>query len=132
MEFYFIFLGLSFEWVSTAYTDRSCFFYETCLSLDISTDGIWCYIVLWVIPHSSSHIIRWSNLKDRLISICPPCSVSYCFNQQSDCTAPSPVYLLKFFCLDRKGLLHGKSSVFSLGSSFILFICSPNVGIDLC
>lgn len=80
---------------------------------DISTDGIWCYIVLWVIPHSSSHIIRWSNLKDRLISICPPCSVSYCFNQQSDCTAPSPVYLLKFFCLDRKGLLHDVTQVLS-------------------
>lgn len=76
------------------------------LVLDISTDGIWCYIVLWVVPHSSS-IIRWTNLKNRLMLECPSCSVSFYFNQLSTRPTCSPVYLLKLFCLDRKGLLHG-------------------------
>ncbi|KAK9279367.1 hypothetical protein L1049_013046 [Liquidambar formosana] len=79
---------------------------------DVSTDGIWCYIVLWVVPHSASLIVRWSNLKDRLLSVCPSCSLSFYFNQQSAaCSTSSPVYLLKFFCLDRKGLLHDVTQV---------------------
>lgn len=106
-------LCLSFEQFPLHTLTYPLFFFcvcETCLSTDISTDGIWCYIVLWVVPHSSSLIIRWSNLKDRLLSICPPCSTPFIFSQSSNCTAPTPVYLLKFFCLDRKGLLHGNSS----------------------
>lgn len=124
--------GPSFEWVSTVYTDIFCFFFETFPSLDISTDGIWCYIVLWVVPHSSSLIIRWSNLKDRLLSICPPCSASFYFTPQSNCSAPSPVYLLKFFSLDRKGLLHGKTAFCLRVLTSIFLMCSTNVGIDLC
>lgn len=77
---------------------------------DISTDGIWCYIVLWVVPHSSS-IIRWTNLKNRLMLECPSCSVSFYFNQLSTRPTCSPVYLLKLFCLDRKGLLHDVTQV---------------------
>ncbi|KAJ7980887.1 ACT domain containing protein [Quillaja saponaria] len=76
---------------------------------DISTDGIWCYILLWVIPHSTSLFVRWSNLKDRLLSICPSSSALYYFNQQPK--RFSPVYLLKFFCLNRKGLLHDVTQV---------------------
>lgn len=75
--------------------------------IDVSTDGKWCYIVLWVVPHSSSLILRWSNLKNRLLSVCPSCLVSFYFDQPSTHAASSPVYLLQFFCLDRKGLLHG-------------------------
>jgi hypothetical protein len=71
---------------------------------DVSTDGKWCYIVLWVVPHSRS-IIRWTHLKNRLLSVCPSCSVSFYWNQQQ--SKSCPVYLLKFFSLDRKGLLHG-------------------------
>ncbi|KAJ4725852.1 ACT domain-containing protein [Melia azedarach] len=78
---------------------------------DISTDGIWCFMVFWVVPHSCSIIVRWANLKNRLLSICPSCSVSFYFNQQSPRSLSSPVYLLKFFCLDRKGLLHDVTQV---------------------
>ncbi|KAF7823589.1 ACT domain-containing protein ACR9-like [Senna tora] len=77
---------------------------------DISTDGIWCYIVLWVFPHSALLSMRWSNLKDRIQEICPPCSAAFFFNQQPT-TRSSPVYLLKFCCLDRKGLLHDVTQV---------------------
>ncbi|XP_028756995.1 ACT domain-containing protein ACR9 isoform X2 [Neltuma alba] len=77
---------------------------------DVSTDGIWCYIVLWVVPRSALLCMRWSNLKDRLQAICPPCLASFYFNQQP--TRSFPVYLLKFCCLDRKGLLHDVTQVF--------------------
>ena len=84
------------------------------LALDISTDGIWCYVVLWVVPHSSSLVVKWSNLKNRLQSECPSCSVSYLLYEQPPTYPPSsPVYLLKFFCLDRRGLLHGKRLFFA-------------------
>ncbi|KAJ4978176.1 hypothetical protein NE237_008956 [Protea cynaroides] len=78
---------------------------------DVSTDGIWCYIVLWVVPHPASLTVSWASLKDRLLSVCPSCAVSYYFNQQSSCSATSPVYMLKFCCLDRKGLLHDVTKV---------------------
>ncbi|KAI4317436.1 hypothetical protein L6164_025303 [Bauhinia variegata] len=76
---------------------------------DFATDGIWCYIVLWVVPHSVVHPMRWPNLKDRLQSICPSCSASFYFNQEP--AGSSPVYLLKFGCHDRKGLLHDVTQV---------------------
>ncbi|KAJ6755402.1 ACT DOMAIN-CONTAINING PROTEIN ACR4-RELATED [Salix purpurea] len=75
---------------------------------DVSTDGKWCYIVFWVVPHSRS-IIRWTNLKNRLLSVCPSCSVSFYWNQQQ--SKSCPVYLLKFISLDRKGLLHDVTQV---------------------
>ncbi|XP_016171741.1 ACT domain-containing protein ACR9 isoform X1 [Arachis ipaensis] len=78
---------------------------------DISTDGIWCYIVLWVIPHSTLLATSCSFLKDRLQSVCPPCSASFYLVQQPP--RSSPVYLLKFCCLDRKGLLHDVTKVLS-------------------
>ncbi|OWM89310.1 ACT domain-containing protein ACR9 [Punica granatum] len=79
---------------------------------DVSTDGIWCYIVLWVLPHSSSLIVRWSNLKSRLLSVCPSsCSVAFYLKQRPANSSPSPVYLLKFLCLDRKELLHDVTQV---------------------
>ena len=77
------------------------------LVVDVSTDGIWCYIVLWVVTQSSSLILRWSNLKNRLVSVCPSCIVSFYLDQSSTHSTSSLVYLLKFFSLARKGLLHG-------------------------
>ncbi|BAT91886.1 hypothetical protein LR48_Vigan05g188000 [Vigna angularis] len=80
---------------------------------DVSTDGVWCYVVLWVIPQSlllpmnSSYLI----LKERLQGICPPCLASFYLVQQP--SRSSPVYLLKFCCLDRKGLLHDVTKVLS-------------------
>ncbi|KAL5992034.1 ACT domain-containing protein acr9 [Asimina triloba] len=77
---------------------------------DVSTDGKWCYVVFWVVPCSSSIIVRWGNLKNRLLSVCPSCSVSIYFEPPARSTA-SPVYLLKFFCQNRKGLLHDVTQV---------------------
>ncbi|KAK4709626.1 hypothetical protein R3W88_030551 [Solanum pinnatisectum] len=65
-----------------------------------------CYVVLWLVPHSSSSIVRWVNLKERLLSVCPTCSVSFYLNEPSPCPASSPVYLLTFCSCDRRGLLH--------------------------
>lgn len=77
---------------------------------DVSTDGVWCYIVLWVIPQSILlPRMSFSYLKDRLQAICPPCLASFYLIQKP--TASSPVYLLKFCCLDRKGLLHDVTKV---------------------
>ncbi|CAI9776742.1 unnamed protein product [Fraxinus pennsylvanica] len=73
---------------------------------DVSTDGIWCYVVLWVIPHPSSPFVKWANLKERLLSVCPSCTTSIYWNPPSPRPSSSPIYLLKFCCCDRGGLLH--------------------------
>ncbi|XP_045805329.1 ACT domain-containing protein ACR9-like [Trifolium pratense] len=78
---------------------------------DVSTDGMWCYIVLWVIPQSVLLPMSYSYLKDRLQAICPPCLASFYLVQKP--TTSSPVYLLKLSCLDRKGLLHDVTKVLS-------------------
>ncbi|XP_047313552.1 ACT domain-containing protein ACR9-like [Impatiens glandulifera] len=78
---------------------------------DVSTDGRWCYIVLWVIPHASTGIVRWSDLKNRLVMVCPTCSTSFYLNQPYPCPKASQVYLITFCCLDRKGLLHDVTQV---------------------
>ncbi|XP_068668173.1 ACT domain-containing protein ACR9-like isoform X2 [Aristolochia californica] len=77
---------------------------------DVSTDGKWCYVVFWVIPRSNLTTVRWENLKNRLLSVCPSCSVSFYFSLPTRSTA-SPLYLLKFLCLNRKGLLHDVTHV---------------------
>ncbi|KAI4368825.1 hypothetical protein MLD38_017339 [Melastoma candidum] len=78
---------------------------------DVSTDGKWCYIVLWVLPHSTSLIIRWSNLKRRLLSVCPAQSAQFFLDHHRTNPSSSPVYLLKFLSLDRKELLHDVTQV---------------------
>ncbi|KAK1297952.1 hypothetical protein QJS10_CPB14g01499 [Acorus calamus] len=75
---------------------------------DVSTDGKWCYVVFWVVPRSTSVNVNWGNLKNRLLSICPSCTVTFYFNSETR-PSVSPVYLLKLFCLNRAGLLHGLS-----------------------
>lgn len=74
---------------------------------DISTDGRWCYIVYWVVPYPASLKIDWESLKTRLLSACPSCLFSYHFNQHSTTPSPPPIYVLKVWCVDQKGLLHG-------------------------
>ncbi|KAH0739964.1 hypothetical protein KY290_033007 [Solanum tuberosum] len=69
------------------------------------------YITKGVVPHSSSSIVRWVNLKERLLSVCSPCSVSFYLNEPSSCSASSPVYLLTFCSCDRRGLLHDVTQV---------------------
>ncbi|KAF3433739.1 hypothetical protein FNV43_RR24842 [Rhamnella rubrinervis] len=78
---------------------------------DFSTDGRWCYIVLWVVPSPSSLIVDWESLKTRLLSACPSCLFSFYLNQQSTGPSSSPLYLLKFWYLDQKGLLHDVTKV---------------------
>ncbi|KAK3037801.1 hypothetical protein RJ639_031842 [Escallonia herrerae] len=78
---------------------------------DFSTDGRWCYIVLWVIPRPSSLRIDWESLKNRLLSACPPCLPSLYLTELSNCSSVTPLYLLKVFSVDRKGLLHDVTSI---------------------
>ncbi|XP_061357141.1 ACT domain-containing protein ACR10-like [Gastrolobium bilobum] len=78
---------------------------------DVSTDGKWCYIVFWVVGKQKT---RWSLLKKRLVAACPSCSSAsgisyYCSDLQPP--KPSDVFLLKFCCHDRKGLLHDVTKV---------------------
>ncbi|KAK7285003.1 hypothetical protein RJT34_19758 [Clitoria ternatea] len=78
---------------------------------DVSTDGKWCYIVFWVVGKQKT---RWSLLKKRLIAACPSCfSASGISYYRSDLHPPKPpdVFLLKFCCHDRKGLLHDVTEV---------------------
>ncbi|XP_058747145.1 ACT domain-containing protein ACR10-like [Vicia villosa] len=78
---------------------------------DVSTDGKWCYIVFWVVGKQKT---RWSLLKKRMVEACPSCSSAsgisyYCSDLQP--TKPPDVFLLKFCCHDRKGLLHDVTAV---------------------
>ncbi|KAF5729581.1 hypothetical protein HS088_TW21G01748 [Tripterygium wilfordii] len=78
---------------------------------DFSTDGRWCYIVLWVVANSNSHEVDWESLKNQLFSVCPSCLVSFYLNQHSESSLRNSIYLLKFICLDRTGLLHDVTEV---------------------
>lgn len=86
-------------------------FHLTILRADVSTDGKWCYIVFWVVGKEKT---RWSLLKKRLIAACPTCSSAsgfsyFCSDLQNQ--KPPDVFLLKFCCKDRKGLLHDVTEV---------------------
>ncbi|CAO2824904.1 unnamed protein product [Amaranthus hypochondriacus] len=77
---------------------------------DVSTDGKWCFIIMWVVPHSSTYVVCWENLKERLVSFCPSCSLSYYYAPPAP-KKSSSLYLLKFCCLDRRGLLYDVTHV---------------------
>ncbi|XP_054797031.1 ACT domain-containing protein ACR10-like isoform X1 [Prosopis cineraria] len=78
---------------------------------DVSTDGRWCYIVFWV---NGKPETRWNLLLNRLIAACPSCSsasgISY-YRSEPQPPKPPDVFLLKFCCYDRKGLLHDVTEV---------------------
>ncbi|KAG9146632.1 hypothetical protein Leryth_014648 [Lithospermum erythrorhizon] len=78
---------------------------------DFSTDGKWCYIVLYVAARPSSSTVDWGSLKTRLLSACPSPLISFYFNQQSNASSLPVLYLLKVFALDRTGLLHDVTKV---------------------
>ncbi|XP_009762913.1 ACT domain-containing protein ACR10 [Nicotiana tabacum] len=87
------------------------FFGLSIVRVDVSTDGIWCYIVFWVVGTPKT---RWSLLKKRLMGVCPSCSSAsgmsyYCAELQSP--RPPDVFLLTFCCYDRRGLLHDVTAV---------------------
>jgi hypothetical protein len=76
---------------------------------DFQTDGKWCYIVFWVVQRSNSLRLDWDSLKNRLLIVSPPCLAPLYYDHKlNGSTAAPSVYLLKFCCVDRKGLLHGK------------------------
>ncbi|CAL5075457.1 unnamed protein product [Urochloa decumbens] len=87
---------------------------------DMSTDGRWCYIVLWVLPRQGRRRgpVQWDLLKDRLLQLCP---VAAPFGFDAACLAaaglqdaapPAPqLFLLKLRCFDRMGLLHDVTRV---------------------
>lgn len=95
-------------------------FMGVCLGLDVSTDGKWCYIVFWVVGSSTGAPTRWGLLKKRLLGACPAASsasglyISYYRQQELLMMEHKPqVFLLKFSCYDRMGLLHGECLKFT-------------------
>ncbi|KAB1223566.1 hypothetical protein CJ030_MR2G009169 [Morella rubra] len=78
---------------------------------DVSTDGKWCYVVFWVVGNSTT---RWNLLKKRLVAVCPSCfsasGISF-YRTESQPPKPPDVFLLKFCCNDRRGLLHDVTGV---------------------
>ncbi|XP_042056742.1 ACT domain-containing protein ACR10-like [Salvia splendens] len=86
------------------------FFGLTLVRTDVSTDGKWCYIVLWVVGRQNT---RWGLLKKRLMEACPSSSLASGILYYAQLQPPKPphVFLLKFCCLDRSGLLHDVTEV---------------------
>ncbi|KAH6806021.1 ACT-like superfamily protein [Perilla frutescens var. frutescens] len=86
------------------------FFGLTLVRTDVSTDGKWCYIVFWVVGRPNT---RWGLLKKRLMGACPSCSLASGMFFYSELQPPKPpdVFLLKFCCDDRRGLLHDVTEV---------------------
>lgn len=79
---------------------------------DFSTDGKWCYIVLWVIGKPNT---RWNLLKKRLLEVCPSyfsTSRIYYYRPENQQPKPPDVFYLQFWCSHyRKGLLHDVTEV---------------------
>ncbi|KAL1549391.1 ACT domain-containing protein acr10 [Salvia divinorum] len=86
------------------------FFGLTLVRTDVSTDGKWCYIVLWVVGRPNT---RWGLLKKRLMEACPSSSLASGILYYTQLQPPKPphVFLLKFCCHDRRGLLHDVTEV---------------------
>ncbi|KAF7046917.1 hypothetical protein CFC21_055908 [Triticum aestivum] len=90
---------------------------------DMSTDGRWCYIVLWVAASRRGRPpVAWDLLKERLVELCPvpaPFGVDTAYLAAAGLrgdglalAAGEPrVFLLKFCCYDRMGLLHDVTCV---------------------
>ncbi|PKA48453.1 hypothetical protein AXF42_Ash019909 [Apostasia shenzhenica] len=86
---------------------------------DVSTDGKWCFILFWVVEGTvRASETKWVLLKKRLLEACPVASSaseiynSYYRQQETVAMEKQPqVYLLKFSCYDRMGLLHDVTQV---------------------
>ncbi|CAK9249784.1 unnamed protein product [Sphagnum jensenii] len=75
---------------------------------DFSTDGRWCFVVLWVVPRVSASTVRWPLLKQCLEHACPSAVDQFLL----PCPPPpvltsKNVFLLQVCSSDRTGLLHG-------------------------
>ena len=80
-----------------------------CCCADMSIDGRWCFVVLWVIPRVSASTVRWSLLKQRLEDICPNALGSMMPPAAPPVPESKRVLLLQVCSSDRTGLLHGMS-----------------------
>ncbi|KAI4998900.1 hypothetical protein ZWY2020_054242 [Hordeum vulgare] len=86
---------------------------------DMSTDGRWCYIVLWLAasPPPRARTVAWDLLKDRIVQLCPvpaPFGVDTAYLAAAGLALADgepQVFLLKFCCYDRIGLLHDVTCV---------------------
>jgi hypothetical protein len=79
---------------------------------DLSTDGRWCFVVLWVVPRVSASTVRWPLLKQRLEHACPSAVDQFLL----PCPPPpvltsKNVFLLQVCSSDRTGLLHGNDNL---------------------
>lgn len=91
---------------------RTILEFGLCISRgDVSTDGQWCYLVYWVLPCPNSVTVQWTNLQNRLLSLCPTFAIPF-YPDLSRPTVPQ-FYLLNLFSTDRKGLLHDVTRVLS-------------------
>lgn len=76
---------------------------------DMSIDGRWCFVVLWVKPRVSASMVRWSLLKQRLEDTCPN-ALGFMLTPAAPPVPESKrVLLLQICSSDRTGLLHGIS-----------------------
>ena len=97
----------------TLLTECLCLSWRNAPSLvDMSKDGKWCYVVLWVMARPGRRPMAWDVLEERLVELCPVVgfdSIYLAAAGLEDHLAPAApqVFLLKFCCYDRMGLLHG-------------------------
>ncbi|XP_074577121.1 ACT domain-containing protein ACR10-like [Curcuma longa] len=84
---------------------------------DFSTDGRWCYVLFWVVERGRK-ATRWDLLKKRLVEACPQASsllgieiYNFIRHQESVTEQKPQVFLLKYSCYDRMGLLHDVTEV---------------------
>lgn len=73
---------------------------------DMSIDGRWCFVVLWVKPRTSPSTLRWSLLKQRLEDVCPSTLASMLPPVSPPVPECERVLLLQACSSDRTGLLH--------------------------
>ncbi|KAK8936396.1 hypothetical protein KSP39_PZI013028 [Platanthera zijinensis] len=84
---------------------------------DASTDGTWCFVVFWVVGRGGK-ATKWGLLKKRLLGVCPTappasvlCRFQFCPQEMMMTDQKPQVFLLKFCCFDRNGLLHDVTQV---------------------
>ncbi|CAK9872048.1 unnamed protein product [Sphagnum jensenii] len=71
---------------------------------DLSTDGRWCFVVLWVLPRANQ-LVQWSLLKTRIEEVCPSIGVQFVPTLIPPVLSRK-VLLLQVWSLDRTGLLN--------------------------
>ncbi|CAM6024393.1 unnamed protein product [Sphagnum balticum] len=74
---------------------------------DLSTDGRWCFVVLWVVPRVSASTVRWPLLKQGLEDACPSAVGQFLPSPSPPVLTSKNMFLLQVCSSDRTGLLHG-------------------------